>query len=733
VRTRGSVIRRLLVLLAATLVATALAGAGVAGAAGPSWPTYHGTPDRNGDAGASPALLPASRVWSSPVLDGFVYGEPLVVGSRVYVVTENDTFYALDATTGQIVWASHVGTPVPLAQLPCGNIDPLGITGTPVVDTTTGVIYAIAEQRFPSVHHDLVGVDTATGRVVLRRAADPPGMIPVTQQQRAALAIRNGVVYWGFGGLAGDCGAYHGWVVGFDTHSGGALRSYRVPTTREGAVWGTSGVAIDGSGDLFVTTGNGESRVGEPYDHGNSLIRLDPLLHETGAWAPTLWAQWNEQDLDIASTGPLLLPNGDAFVVGKQQVGYLIGGSALTTPASVGDSLASARITLSGCAAYGGDAYDAATSTIYVPCGTGTRAVHADLAVTPPTLTAVAGWHAPAGTRGSPILAGGALWVVDYDGGTLYALDPSTGATRASFAIEHARHFTSVAANGGRVFVAADRTVHAFAPATTLRARPVPGYVLDAFGGLHPYGGAPALRTSAYWPGWDIARGIAVLRDNTGRPTGGYVLDGFGGIHPYGSARPVAGTGYWPGWDIARAIVTDPCDATGASGYVLDAFGGLHPYGGAPPVVTTGYWPGWKIARGVALDPCTGGSVRGEVVDGWGGLHVLAQRGHALPAAPRGSAFWPGSDLVRGIVTTVPGQGLVLDAYGWLHELGGAPNAYPSGYWPGVDIVRGVSVVAGRATGYVVDAFGGVHPYGGAPVVGITAYWPGWDIVRGVG
>ncbi len=724
---------RVVVLLAVTALAAVLAGTGVAGATPPSWPTYHGTPDRNGDPGASPALLPASPVWSSPVLDGFVYGEPLVVGSRVYVVTENDTFYALDATTGQIVWATHVGTPVPLALLPCGDIDPLGVTGTPVIDTATGVIYAIAEQRYPTVHHDLVGIDTATGRVVLQRSADPPGMTAVTQQQRAALAIEGSVVYWAFGGLDGDCGAYHGWVVGYDTNAGGALHSYQVPTTREGAIWGTSGIALDGSGNLYVTTGNGENGVGDPYDRGNSLIRLDGSLHETGAWAPTSWALWNEQDLDLGSTGPLLLPNGELFAVGKQEVGYLVDGSALTEPASIGDGFANATISMPGCFAFGGDAYDATTSTIYVPCVGGTRAVHVDLTSAPPTLIAVPGWQAPSGTSGSPIVAGGAVWVVDYDGGTLYALDPSTGAVDASFDIGHARHFTSVAANGGRVLVAGDRTVFAFAPSATPRATPVLGYVLDAFGGIHGYGGAPALATTSYWPGWDIARGIVVLRDETGNPTGGYVLDGFGGVHPFGDTHAVTVTGYWRGWDIARAIVGDPCDATGGRGYVLDAFGGVHPYGGAPAVTTSAYWPGWNIARGIALDPCTGGYVRGSIVDAWGGVHPLVQSGHTMPATPGTSASWPGADVARGVVATALGQGLVLDLYGGLHELGGAPNAYASGYWAGRDLVRGISVVSGEAAGYVVDAFGGIHGYGGAPVVGGTGYWPGRDIVRGIG
>ena len=83
-----------------------------------------------------------------------------------------------------------------------------------------------------------------------------------------------------------------------------------------------------------------------------------------------------------------------------------------------------------------------------------------------------------------------------------------------------------------------------------LRADGTSGYTLDAYGGIHPFGGAPARSTDAYWPGWDIARGIALRADGTS----GYTLDGFGGIHPFGGAPAVAAGTYWPGWDIARGI-----------------------------------------------------------------------------------------------------------------------------------------------------------------------------------
>ena len=155
-----------------------------------------------------PAPNSLTNLWQQP-LDGAVYAEPLVVDGEVIVATENDTLYALDARSGQIQWHTTVGTPVPLSDLPCGNIDPLGITGTPVYDPQTGLVFAVAEIQGPA--HLLVGVDVKTGQVKVRRQVDPPGANPQVHQQRAALALYGGKVYIAFGGLYGDCGDYHGY------------------------------------------------------------------------------------------------------------------------------------------------------------------------------------------------------------------------------------------------------------------------------------------------------------------------------------------------------------------------------------------------------------------------------------------------------------------------------------------------------------------------------------------
>jgi outer membrane protein assembly factor BamB len=404
------------------------------------WPTYHGQATRTGVDASGPALGRVHRLWTAAV-DGAVYAAPLVAGGKVIIATENNSVYAFDAATGQQAWHAHLGTPVSGSDLPCGNIDPSGITGTPVVDVTAGVVYAVTFQRF---EHRLVALDLASGGVRWQRRIDPPGADPRTHQQRAALALSHGRVYIAYGGLYGDCGDYHGWVLGAPASAPtGRVLAYRVPTAREGGIWAPSGPALDGAGNLYVATGNGSST--SHFDFGNAVIRLTPTLRESEFFAPRNSAMMSGEDLDLGSTGPLLLPGSRAFIVGKTGIGYLLSTRRL---GGIGHPLASRRI----CGgAFGGDAY--ANGTIYVPCTEGIAAVRVAGGVLEPAWTQAA-------AALPPILAGPGLWAAG--GGALHQLDPHTGSVRFTASIGEPAHFATPAASGGRVFVAAGGRVYAF-------------------------------------------------------------------------------------------------------------------------------------------------------------------------------------------------------------------------------------------------------------------------------
>lgn len=398
------------------------------------WTTYHRDNIRTGYLANEPDPQSLTRTWSSR-LDGAVYAEPLVVNGRLLVATEGDSLYSLDARTGQVQWRTNVGSPVPGSQLPCGNIDPLGITGTPVYDPGTGLVFAVAEISGPA--HLLVGLDINTGQVRVRRLVDPAGMVPVAHQQRAALALSSGMVYIAYGGLYGDCGNYHGWVVASRTDGQGSLLTYQVPTTREGGIWAPPGPVVDTAGRLYVSVGNGEATSGG-WDHSDSVLRLSPTLQLEDGFAPQRWQQENAGDADLGSMGPVLLPGGLVYANGKSGLGYLLHADNL---GGVGGQALVQQV----CTPYGGAAL--VGSVMFIPCSDGLQQVQVG-----PGIRLTLGWKAPEHVTGSPVVGGHTVYCLD-PAGKLYALDIESGQVRATVPVDATSHFATPTLYGGRVFV----------------------------------------------------------------------------------------------------------------------------------------------------------------------------------------------------------------------------------------------------------------------------------------
>jgi outer membrane protein assembly factor BamB len=411
-----------------------------------AWLTYHRDAARTGFDDSSPPIGSVRQAWTSPDLDGAIYAQPLLFEGRLLVATENDSVYALDAQSGNILWQTHLGEPVPRSSLPCGNIDPTGITGTPVIDPATGLLYAV--DFVQPGRHELVAVDTSNGQVRFRHAADAAGADPLVHQQRAALAISGERIYAAYGGLFGDCGDYRGTVVGLALDGSGPLLAYRVPTQREAGIWGPSGPAVEPSGDLLVATGNSEST--SSFDFGNSVIRLSPDLQPLDSFAPANWLELNAGDVDLGSVGPALLSDGLVFAVGKEGVGYLldldhlggIGGESFSGP-------------VCGGGAFGGTA--AMGSLVFVPCTGGLAALEVGAG---PSFRML--WEAPDFHAGPPIVAGGAVWTVALGSGDLLGFDVRSGRQIFKTALGSVANFASPLAAGGRLYVAADRRVVAF-------------------------------------------------------------------------------------------------------------------------------------------------------------------------------------------------------------------------------------------------------------------------------
>ena len=461
------------VLVGATSLPLLLAGGGGASSppgastpttgasSGSDWTVYHGNTLGGGVATGVTSIDLSTRAWTSPALDGDLYGEPLAAGGRVFVATQNDTVYALSSSTGAIVWSTHLATPVPSNDLPCGDITPtVGITGTPVIDPARSEIFAVADEvRGGRPAHMLAGLDLATGKVELDQDVDPAGASPAALLQRTGLTLDAGRVVFGMGGNYGDCASYRGRVFSVP-EAGGTPDVFSVDGAAgqsQGAVWmGGAAPVIDAGGNVWVSAGNGSVySASQPYDDSDSVLELSPTMHLEQYFAPSTWATDNAHDLDM-SVAPALLSDGQVVLAGKSRVVYLLNGSRLGGIGGQQASLADAC----GNDIDGGVAVSG--TTVYLPCVEGPVAVNTS--ASPAALHLL--WRASSG-GGPPVMAAGLVWTIGQNG-VLYGLDPATGAAREHVTVgASANHFPTPSVGDGFLFVPTADRVIAFAASST--------------------------------------------------------------------------------------------------------------------------------------------------------------------------------------------------------------------------------------------------------------------------
>ncbi|MGI8665913.1 MAG: hypothetical protein ACR2N4_07775 [Jatrophihabitans sp.] len=415
------------------------------------WPTYHGNNQRTGNATSLKAIGSQPQpVWSI-ALDGAVYGSPIVVDHGLKLVaTENNSVYELSGN--KVVWRHNFGAPVPTSSLPCGNINPLGITGTMAYDATTKTVVAVVERSNP-FRHVAVGLDPVTGAQRWFRTVDVPasvsGISPQAMQQRGALLITGRQVYVAYGGLAGDCSNYRGSVVGLslDKPTSAALWHYTVPTSREAGIWAPPGpVENTGGVGIFVAVGNGATAGTGTYDASDSVLRL-AYQSLQDSFSPSTWRTDNANDLDLGSQGPALV-GSYVFIAGKSGTAYVLKRSAL---GGIGGQVSQ----LSLCKSFGGAAV--VGNIVYVPCTDGVRAVQISSTGQMSVL-----WHAAANINGTPTVGGGYLFALDVSAGVLNVLNPATGASVWTLPVGSVNRFAAPALYGNAVFVGTLSGVKAF-------------------------------------------------------------------------------------------------------------------------------------------------------------------------------------------------------------------------------------------------------------------------------
>lgn len=487
-------------ILAAVLAVSMLALAAAGRAAEPTDTVlaYHANAERTGNF-VVPALT-WERVRSLHEDAGFhadiaghVYAQPLywrdsAGAGRLVVATEDDTVYALDAASGRTLWRQSLGQPVRRFLLPCGNIDPLGVTGTPVIDPATQSLYLdamVLDALSGAPDHEIFALSLADGSiragwpvaVASRLARAGQTFTARDQNQRGALAILGDTLYVPYGGHYGDCASYHGWIVGVKLASPDHVLAWHTGA-QGGGIWGPAGISSDGA-SLFVATGN--TMDADRWKGGEAVIRLPPSLAFSGApadyFTPRDWRQLDARDADLGGVAPVLFDLGTArlaLALGKDGDAYLLDRGNL---GGIAGSLAAAPVSARPIRTAAAE-YPAAGGAMVAFAGPGANCPAMRLTPaltvlriggTPPAISTA--WCAALSGAGAPIVttidgeAQPIVWMLGAEGDDrLYGFRGDTGERLfMSESLPGLRHFGTLIAAGNHLYVAADGAVYAFA------------------------------------------------------------------------------------------------------------------------------------------------------------------------------------------------------------------------------------------------------------------------------
>jgi hypothetical protein len=166
---------------------------------------------------------------------------------------------------------------------------------------------------------------------------------PLTQNQRPALLLSNysgGTAVYIAWASFGDLGTYNGWAMAYDATTLSQVAVWNDTLNGiEGGIWmSNGGIAVDSSGALYISTGNGTfddtadlvPPMAPNNDFGESFVKLDPsALSVTDYYTPSQNAAWTAQDEDLSSSGVTVLPDGVGpsghpnTLVGSDKQGHL--------------------------------------------------------------------------------------------------------------------------------------------------------------------------------------------------------------------------------------------------------------------------------------------------------------------------------------------------------------------------------------------------------------------------
>ena len=494
------------------------AGASGAGNAAPPPPTtgqtgsvlqYHNHASRDGlyvDAAFSrdaASKLKKDATFKA-TMTGDTYAQPLYFANGpggkdlVITATEQNEVTAFDAASGMVVWRKVVAPPAQNATSPCGNITPLGITGTPVIDPESRTLYLDAVTSGPKNQVFALSLEDGSTRagfpVEIDSVRGSATFDTSIHNQRGALLLLDNVLYVPFGGRAGDCGAYNGWVIGLPLDNPSALISFATRAIGSG-IWAPGGLASDGT-SVYAATGNSKGSANgfgtspATWGHGDAILRLSkdlktiPESQTKDFFATENWSMLDMQDLDLGGSGPVLFsapgstPSELIMALGKDGAAYLIDRANL---GGMGGMIQRKMLTAGG---FAGAIIQAAVAyttpsgtfvTLRAPqnvmgCGSGSGVLGAiKVSGSPPNMSVA--WCAGANGNSSPMVTStdgmneSIVWYMA--GGKLLGFNGETGAPvfaggGSGDALGTVNKFQTAIAAKGRIFIAAGSTLHAF-------------------------------------------------------------------------------------------------------------------------------------------------------------------------------------------------------------------------------------------------------------------------------
>lgn len=433
--------------------------------------------------------------------EGDMWASPLYMAdgpnhqSAFFAVTTGNDVLALDETTGDTIWKANIGSAAAMTGVACGNIHPIGIISTPIIDASTRTIYVAGAVGVATIErHEVhaLSIDDGTERDGF--PVDVTGMqsgaqtfAPAPENQRSALSLVNGILYVTYGGHVGDCGPYHGWVIGIDTTDPSQRGAWATLGQGEG-IWSPGGMASDGK-SVFAVTGN--STVLAP-DRASSdseqVVRVNGLAEversDTNLFFPTIWKQMDSEDADFSAANAIYLsipgstPSNYIAAIAKDGFFYLLNSSHLGGMGGEVTSLQLATQVHSSPASYTtstGVHYVVSTNSgaMCPPNGPTTQDVVVSVLLNPGSPpTPVIEWCAPMeGKLVTGVMAttsdgtsDAAVWYTSD--GKLTAVDGETGEQiyQSAEACDDVRKWTTPIAVKGRVIVGADEHLCSWSP-----------------------------------------------------------------------------------------------------------------------------------------------------------------------------------------------------------------------------------------------------------------------------